>query len=569
MSEDVLTTIGTRRTPQAKAARPEQVKNEAGGFSFKVGDPERLRRFLLLGTDGGTYYTSAKDHTTDNAAVVQRMAASDPMALVRQIVDISVAGRAPRQNPAIFALAMAASPNVCADAEARKAALAAVPQVCRTGSHLFLFTKYIEQFRGWGPALTKAVAAWYTSKDVDKLAYQLVKYRQREGEAQADALRRSHPQTSDPARRIALNWAVGKGLNDYSGRAVSVLPQHWAQMSPLQRKEAAAAARPKLPRAEELPESVAIIADFEDAQAATKVSEWVNIIGRGHGLSWEMLPDAAVTQPAVWEALLHQGVPPTALIRQLPRLTNLGLCAGATGKLIAGHLQDPAKLKRGRVHPINMLVAQRTYTSGHGARGNQSWSPVPAISSALGQGFYASYGAVEPSGVRILAGLDVSGSMSYGTISGVPLQPREVCGALGLVLANTEPEVTFVGFTTAAWGLDISADRRLDDVLTYLRNQPSGGTDCSLPMQWATKYKVEVDAFYLVTDGQSWCGHMHPFQALEEYRQKMGIPAKLIAIATTASGTSVGAPDDAGTLDVVGFDLSVPQLSADFAANRV
>ena len=338
MREDVLTTIGTRRTPQSQAARPEQVKNEAGGYSFKVGDDERLRRFLLLGSDSPTYYTSAKDLTQDNAAVVFRMAASKPLDLVRQIVDISVAGRAPRQNSAIFALAIAASPPT--SPEGRAAALAALPLVCRTGAHLFTFTKYIKQFRGWGPGLQKAVARWYTEKDVANLSYQLVKYRQREGEAQKDVLRRSHPVTADPARRMALNWAVGKGLNDYPERVQAVPATQWATMTPAQRKEARAAGRPKLTRAEELPESVAIIADFEDAQAATTVSEWVSIIERGHGLSWEMLPDVAVTDAAVWEALLHQGVPQTALIRQLPRLTNLGLCTGATGSLIRTQLND-------------------------------------------------------------------------------------------------------------------------------------------------------------------------------------------------------------------------------------
>ncbi len=562
MAEDVLTTINTRTTPQSQKARPEQVRNAAGGFSFEVGDVERLRRFLLLGTEGGTYYTSAADLTKDNAQVVLRMAASAPMDLVREIVDISVAGRAPRPNTAIFALAMAASPSVCGDADARKAALAAVPQVCRTGTHLFLFTKYVQQFRGWGPGLAKAVAAWYTAKSVDKLAYQLVKYRQREGETQTDVLRRSHPVTADPARRMALNWAVGKGLNDYPERARSLTPDELkaGERTPV---------RPKLLRAEELPAEVAIIADFEDAQAATKVSEWVTIIGRGHGLSWEMLPDAAVKEAAVWEALLHQGVPQTALIRQLPRLTNLGLCVGETGKLIRAQLNDLDRLKRGRVHPINILVAQRTYAQGHGARGHQTWTPVPQISDALNDAFYTSYGAVEPAGVRTLAGLDVSGSMSYGQISGLPLQPREVCGALALVLANTEPEVTHVGFTTNAWGLDISPRRRLDDVLRYLAQQPSGGTDCSLPMLWALQNKVAVDTFMVYTDGESWYGRIHPFQALEQYRQTMGIPAKLVAVAMTPTHTSIRRPDDAGTLDCVGFDTSVPQLASDFSAGRV
>lgn len=561
MAEDILTTIKTLRTPPTQKARPEQVKNAAGGYSFQVGDRERLRRWLLLGSEGGTYYTSAKDLTKDNAQVVLRMAASDPLELVRQIVEISAAGRAPRQNTLIFALAVAASPQLSTK-EGAEAALAVLPQVCRTGSQLFLFNRYIEQHRGWGRALRSAVAKWYTGKPVNKLAYQLVKYRQREGESQMDALRRSHPVTLEPSRRIALNWAVGKGLGDYKDRVRSLTS---AELKNGER----GAARPKLLRAEELHPDLAIIADFEDAQAATTVPEWLSIIGRGSGLSWEMLPDAAVTVPAVWEALLQQGVPQQALIKQLSRLTNLGLCTGETGKLIAAQLVDADRLKKARIHPINLLVAQRTYASGQGARGHQTWLPVPKITDALDGGFYAAYGAVEPSNVRILAGLDVSGSMSGGQISGLPLQPREVCGALALVLDKTEADVTHVGFTTAAWGLDISKRRRLDDVLRYLRDQPSGGTDCSMPILWATQNKIPVDAFYTLTDGQSWAGRMHPFQALEQYRQKMGIPAKLIAVAMTADRTSIGRQDDAGTLDCVGFDTALPQFAADFAAGRV
>jgi 60 kDa SS-A/Ro ribonucleoprotein len=563
MSKDVLTTISTRQTPQSRAARSEQVENAAGGYSFKVGDAERLRRFLLLGSDGPTYYTSAKDLTQANAAVVLRMAASKPLDLISEIVAISTAGRSPRPNTAIFALAIASSPPT--SVEGRTAALAALTQVCRTSSHLFLFVRYVEQFRGWGPALQKAVSRWYTEKSVDKLAYQLAKYRQREGESHAATLRRAHPAgVENYSRRMALNWAVGKGLNDYPERLRSLTQ---AELKAGERLSP----RRVLDRVETVPDELGIIADFEDAAAATTVKEWLAIIGRGHGLSWEMLPDAALTQAAVWEALLHseRGVPQTALIKQLPRLTNLGLCVGDTGKLIIAQLNDVNRLKWGRVHPINILVAQRTYASGRGMRGHSTWIPVPNITGGLNDAFYTSFGVVEPAGNRTLAGVDVSGSMSCGSISGLPLQPREVAGALAMVLDKTEPEVTHVGFTTSAWGLDISKYRRLDDVLHYLYKQPSGGTDCSLPILFALQNKIAVDTFMTYTDGESWYGLMHPFQALEMYRQQMGIPARLVSVAMTATGTSINRPDDAGTLDCVGFDTAVPQLANDFAAGRV
>jgi 60 kDa SS-A/Ro ribonucleoprotein len=173
---DVLKGFSTKATPQSQPAGKATVKNAAGGYVFQIDDVARLRRFLTLGTDGGTYYTSAPALTRDNAEVVLRMARTDPTALVDTIVEISTAGRAPKQNPAIFALAIAASE---ADEAGRRYALSKVNAVCRTGTHLFLFAGYVEQFRGWGRGLKRAVANWYNGRDVDRLTYQILKYRSR------------------------------------------------------------------------------------------------------------------------------------------------------------------------------------------------------------------------------------------------------------------------------------------------------------------------------------------------------------------------------------------------------
>src|SRR5690606_10224022 len=91
------------------------------------------------------------------------------------IVDISVNGRAPKQDPAIFALALIAG------MKNGGAALDRLTEVCRTGTHLFQFVESIQNFRGWGRGLRNAVARWYLEKDPTELAYQLTKYRQRGG----------------------------------------------------------------------------------------------------------------------------------------------------------------------------------------------------------------------------------------------------------------------------------------------------------------------------------------------------------------------------------------------------
>lgn len=563
---DILKTINLRWTRQSRAAKPEQLLNAAGGYTFPVDDWARVHRFLTLGTDGGTYYTRSGDLTRDNAEVVLRAAATDPVGLVTRIVAVSEAGRAPKANPALFALAIAASAD---DVEGRRAALAALPRVARTGTQLFLFAGYVEQFRGWGPTLRRAVAQWYTDRPVDQLAYQLVKYRRRGGWSHRDLLRLASPSgTADPARRMAFNWAVGKGLGDY---AEAVVPLTDVQLKAGQRN----AVRPAL-RADVVPEELAIIADFEDVQAATSAAQWLEIIERGNGLSWEMLPDAALVEPAVWEALIAHGMPQTALMRQLPRLTRLGLLAGTVGETVAAQLADPGRLARARVHPVNVLVAQRTYASGHGDRGQSTWKPVGRISDALDAAFYAAYGAVQPANKRTLLALDISGSMVM-PVSGLPVTCREASSALAMVTAATEPQHRIIGFTagsrgypdTAVTELDIGPRRRLDDVCRYTAGLPMGATDCALPMVWALKHRVEVDTFHIYTDNETWYGNIHPHQALEQYRRRMGIDARLVVVAMTATRNSIADPSDPRQLDISGFDSAVPTLLADFSRGDV
>ena len=83
-------------------------------------------------------------------------------------------------------------------------------------------------------------------------------------------------------------------------------------------------------------------------------------------------------------------------------------------------------------------------------------------------------------------------------------------------------------------------------------------------MQKALADKLEVDAFIVLTDSETWAGEIHPIQALKRYRDKTGIAAKLIVVGMTASEVSIADPNDRGSLDVVGFDAATPNLISDF-----
>jgi 60 kDa SS-A/Ro ribonucleoprotein len=548
---------GTRRVPQwAPIPGAEQVENSAGGYAWAVDDWTRLHRFLVLGSEGGSYYASEWELTRENAEAVERCLSEDGARTVAEIVRVSEEGRAPKNDPAIFALAMAAG---LSDEPTRKGALEALPRVCRTGTHLFQFATFVEGFRGWGRSLRRAVGRWYAGKPVDAIAYQAVKYRQRDGVTHRDLLRLAHP-----AQRVS-------GGNP----TLDVSPEHARLFDWIVR----GGETDCLPR---------VVEGFARAQSASTHHETAELV-REYGLPREALQAGHLKTAEVWEALLED-MPMTALIRNLATMTRVGVLkpgSAGTAKVVA-QLGDAERIRRARVHPIAVLAAVRTYAGGRGARGSHTWNPVREVVDALDAAFYAAFGNVEPAGQRLLLALDVSGSMEFGWLAGIPaLSPRDASAALALVTAATEPDYEIVGFFAGRRGwksgtqqpygfaeqglspLAISPRQRLDDAVKTVSDLPFGATDCALPMLYARAQEREVDAFVIYTDSETWWGDIHPAQALRDYRQASGIDARLVVVGMVANGFSIADPADAGMLDVVGFDTATPQLVSNFVGGEL
>lgn len=518
-------TFSTRRTPQSSPIPgSNQVVNLAGGYAWEIDDWQRLDRFLVLGSEGGTYYVDEEILTRESGEATLRCIRDDGLRAVSRIVEISEAGRAPKNEPALFALAMALK---LGEPATRKAAAEALPRVARTGTHLLHFCAYMEQFGGWGRTSRAAIANWYNGKDVDALAYQVAKYMRRDGWSHRDALRLSHPVPISDQHGALYRWIVGKEV-----------------------------AGEKLP---------AIIAAMLEARTAD--DRGVVRLIRDAGMTREMLPTRCLGSVSVWEALL-EAMPLTAMIRNLGKMTSIGLVepmSRAAGKIVA-ELEAAERLRQARVHPVQILAALLTYKAGKGYRGGLTWSPVSQIVDALDAAFYASFSNVETTGKRFCFGLDVSGSMENTAVNGIPfLTCRTACGAMALVSAARERHNFFVAFDTAGYELSISPRQRLDDVVSVLSNTGGGGTDCSIPITTALDRRIPVDVFVILTDSQTWYGKQHPAQALQEYRNKMGVPTKLVVVSMASSGATLADPQDAGQINVVGFDTATPQLIGDFA----
>lgn len=547
--------FSTRATPQTEQADARQVQNSSGGFTFQLTPQKQLERWLILGCEGGTYYASEQKLTRENAKTIIACLDQNGPDTVRTIATMSASGRAPKNDPAIFALAIAAGHS---DPATRAAALEAIPLVCRTGTHLFQFVEAVKGFRGWGRGLKRAISNWYAEKTPEDLAYQVAKYQQRNGWSHRDLMRLAHP---EPKHEAIYRWVVSGadklGERTVTGKGARASRQYGA--------------------VGELPE---FLAAFEELKHADERRTCELI--RKHRFTHEMVNTQHLKSPTVWEALL-QHMPMTAMIRSLARMTAIGFIKPMASCIptIAERLTDSTRLRKARVHPIQMLSALLTYTKGQGERGKLSWSPVPQIIDALDAGFYEAFGALEPSGARMLLAIDVSASMDGGEIAGIPgLSPRIGAAVMAMVTARVEKQWHCVGFAQAAsghpggnWGggspkmvdIVITPRMRLDDVARVMRNIPMGGTDCALPMLYAAGSGIDVDCFAIYTDNETWAGNVHPHQALRAYRDKSGRAAKLTVTAFSATPFTIADPSDPGMMDLVGFDSAAPQVLADFS----
>ncbi len=273
----------------------------------------------------------------------------------------------------------------------------------------------------------------------------------------------------------------------------------------------------------------------------------------------------------------------TALVRNLGNMTRIGAIGplSSAERLVVARLNDETAIRKSRLHPFAILQAMRVYAAGRAVRGANAWTPSQPVLDALDGAFYKAFANVVPTGKRHLIGLDVSGSMGDAYIGSV-LSARDASAALALVTMAVEERVHVAGFTSAGhasrlfggkWGggqaaltpLAISPRQRLTDAIKVVTDLPFGGTDCALPMLYALEKRIKVDVFTVITDNETWAGSVHPVEALRTYRKKTGIAAKLIVVGMTSTGFSIADPNDAGMLDVVGFDAAAPAVMADFA----
>jgi 60 kDa SS-A/Ro ribonucleoprotein len=491
--------------------------NNGGGMSYVVDKWTRLERFLIIGS-ASTYYANSSKLTEDNADVVLECARENPKRTLKLIGDISDSGRAPSNDPALFALALVSTTGAHEDF------VSTFLKTVRTGSHLLTIANFINDMRGWGRMIRRAFAAWYNTKDA--VDYQIVKYGQRGGMSHRDVLRLAHVKPASVWHDRLFGWTVGK---ENPNTKLTV--------------------------------GYELLKDTNDARRAIAIIE-------EYGLPRSIVPGELWKFSEAWEALMpNMGL--WEIVRNLGTITRSGYFDSRDNvRSVAKMLTDRTSVIRSRIHPITVLSALVTYSNGEGIRGSNSWDPIGHIISALDEMFYLAFDNVEPTGKRICIALDVSSSMTFDNAWG-GLTPREISAAMAMITMRIEDDWDIIAFSKDIVPLKLHDRMSLGEIIAEIRSLNFGATACDMPMVWAMEKGLLYDAFVIYTDNETNVNKYVPADALRMYREQSGVHnAKLLVAATTATEFSIADPNDPGMIDIVGFDANVPGLISNFVGER-
>jgi 60 kDa SS-A/Ro ribonucleoprotein len=514
---------GTPQSQPIPGREAEMIRGRSGGFMFDAGIWQMLRRCLLIGTAKSTFYAGKHELTEDFVNVVQQAIAIDPARVAQEILYASD-GRAINNSAPILALVLL---SMGEDKAAKTAFMEIFPQVIRTGSHFYEWLSYTKSLRGFGKIVREAGKNWLSREDVKGLAYQLLKYQQRLDFSHRDALRLFHVKPPTVEHQQLFEWIV-KGWKELpkeipADALAQIWWYEWLKRNPEKTQEA---------------------------------------IAKGH-LTHEMAAPVGKMDKSAWQLLFNE-MPIGALLRNLGSLTEIGvLRADASKNLerVKSVLNSKEHLRKGRIHPLDVLKALKTYQSGGKlGRSQKTWTPVPRIVDLLEKALELSFDTLEPTGKVFMHAVDISGSMSWSVVQSAGLSCCEIATTMALATAKAEKNYAIRGFSTAFRDLGITAKDSFSSAVGKASNQNFGGTDASVAYNWMLKHKFKADVICFWTDSESWAGYKHPSQALAQYRQQVNPEAKAVYITLSPYQITLVDPSDPQSWDLGGFDPGIPQI---------
>lgn len=533
-------------TPQSKplpGREKEMVDNSSGGYSFKQSDKDILYRWMIIGSENGTYYTQDKIEVTKIGTAALKLV--DKKKIVEMAKDVIENGKANKLEYAIYSLAYVAYHG---DINEKQLVYSIAPQILGNMPKMTMFLacyqaiKKIETGKSTigGSGICRVISKWYMTMPTGLMAYQVAKYPQRNGFSHADLLRISHigrlesnkAKYTLPDDKVAIVEYI-KWYTNGGEEKPRIFESTNKDHKPIVGKH-------KIEQASTLDEALKIMKEYN--------------------LTHEMVPTKFQGSKEFYDVMMTQS-PVHATVWRLGAATAKDCITpmGDTTKAIVQRITNKDEIEKQMIHPMKFYNALTTYKNGRGEKGSLSWAPNQMILEALEDGFYHAIGTVPDSARNVLIAVDHSGSMQ-----GPPL---DFACAIASVLLRSQRSVQLVGYAMRISNPQVHRKMSMLGITYAIKKVSIGeGTDSTQPILYAMNKCPDADAIICITDGFTWAGSTHVSQALKKWRVKKP-HGRYVEMITSMGGSQNIDPLDMNSLVTFGQDAEAAILAINFITN--
>ncbi|XP_062583358.1 RNA-binding protein Ro60-like [Saccostrea cucullata] len=466
-----------------------------------------------------------------------------------------ISGKHFKFYPVAYALAKCAR---CGDRQVSKEAYLLIPKVCKTPSQLFLFHYYCKaaNLRGdWPRSHRRAIAAWYTEnkenrEDVVQFARHVTKYKCRYGISQRRVIKSCHPKPPNEKFGFIFRY-ITKGLKKANEKYP---PQNSAGKKVMS------------DRGEDF------LRDYEAIKSGRVPLSQVTDAIKKWRLTWEHIPPKFFEMKKdeenkkrckeIWRTLLLQSqMPMTAIVRNLVKMTRLGLLVPNSKEenTVCQKLNDPMILEQSNIHPYHVLTALAAYRRGQRRRNGEDikWAVSEQVVQALFQSFLHTQ-ALPFTDKRLLLAIDSTIEMN-NRVGSSCLPMKEAAAALALAIhqnSKCSETVTF-GNVTSKFEFQ-PHDQSVFDIENALerihqRTENFQRSDFNAPFRFAKQNIETYDGIVLLTSLVDTEEAATIRRCFQEYKEQRNGSVKAVVI-THSHSNHVGTEEDDDILDVEGAD---------------
>lgn len=445
------------------------------------------------------------------------------------------------------------------DREISQQAYRLLPEICKTPSHLFLFHFYCKQalhLNGWPRSHRKAIAAWYTEnkqyrEDVVHLARHITKYGRRHGISQKKMIKSSHPKPPNVKFDFVFRY-VTRGL-----RSTNV------KFSTTDSKK------------DMSDDCEGFIRDYNAIKSEDVQEGFLIDIIKKWRLSWEHVPATFLRSVEVWRAiLLNTQMPVTAMIRNLVRMTILGLLQPGSYEenVFCTRLENSSILEQANIHPFHVLTALSAYRKGsQKSREGEDiqWDVNERVVQALLEAILKIH-PVPHSNKRLLVAIDTTSEMAKN-IGSSWVTIKMAAATLAFQIHCSSPRSKVVTFSTTTQDLCFQVNGSVLDIENALEeiNQSTENNDVifSVPFAHARQNQDLYDGIILLTSEIDTDNAATIRESFLEYRQQRNTQAKCVVI-TYRQSKHVGLEEDLNILDIEGADACAAKEIIEFISDE-